>query len=156
VLRFVALAVIIPEVHREDEINLALLIMEGSTELTQSIADGANTTESTGVDSGLGDTSSTAAPAGGGLQSTLMMVGWVAVFGAVMYLFIFRPQKKKQKKEEALRKNVQVGDEIVTIGGLYGRVVSLKEDSVVIESVDHSKSRVAKWAIQANNTIHDD
>jgi preprotein translocase subunit YajC len=102
-----------------------------------------------------GDTSSQAASGGGSLQM-LTMVGYIAIFGAVMYLFIFRPQKKKKKQEEALRKNIQIGDEIVTIGGVFGRIVSLKEDSVIIESTDHSKTRVARWAIQTNNTLHDD
>lgn len=76
---------------------------------------------------------------------------------ALMYFLLIRPQKKKQKKEEAMRNNIQVGDEIITIGGIYGRVMSLKDDSIVIESLgDHSKQRIAKWAIQQNLTIHDD
>ena len=56
-----------------------------------------------------------------------------------------------------MRENLQVGDEILTIGGIYGRVISLKEDSIVIESKsDHSKLTIARWAMQQNLTVHDD
>lgn len=76
---------------------------------------------------------------------------------AAMYFFIIRPQKKKEKEEKKMRDNLQVGDEILTIGGIYGRVISLKEDSIVIESKsDHSKMTIARWAMQQNLTVHDD
>lgn len=85
---------------------------------------------------------------------------YIIVFGimfAAMYFFIIRPQKKKEKEEKKMRENLQVGDEIITIGGIYGRVISLKEDSIVIESKsDHSKMTIARWAMQQNLTIHDD
>ena len=91
---------------------------------------------------------------GGGL--IMMIVIYALLFGA-LYFFMIRPQKKKQKEEKKMRENLQVGDEIVTIGGIYGRVISLKEDTIVIESLsDHSKITIARWALQANNTVHDD
>lgn len=56
-----------------------------------------------------------------------------------------------------MRNNIQVGDEIVTAGGIIGRVVSIKEDNVVIETGnDRSKVRIKRWAIQSNETVHDD
>ena len=56
-----------------------------------------------------------------------------------------------------MRDSLQVGDEIVTIGGIYGRVISLKEDTIVIESKsDHCKLTVARWALQQNLTVKDD
>ena len=62
-----------------------------------------------------------------------------------------------KKEEKKMRDNLQVGDEIVTIGGIYGRVISLKEDTIVIESAsDHSKLTIARWALQTNLTVHDD
>ena len=86
----------------------------------------------------------------------MMIVIYALIFGA-MWFFLIRPQKKKQKKEEQLRNNIQVGDEIITIGGFYGRVMSVKDDDIVIESLgDKSKQRIAKWAVQQNLTIHDD
>lgn len=85
--------------------------------------------------------------------SIVLMVAMVAIF----YFFIMRPQKKKQKEEEKMRNDLQIGDEIVTIGGVYGKIVSLKEDSFVLESVvDKSKTKFARWAIQQNLTVHDE
>ena len=57
-----------------------------------------------------------------------------------MYFFIIRPQKKKEKAEKQMRENLQVGDEILTIGGIYGRVISLKEDSIVIFAIEQQLS----------------
>lgn len=88
-----------------------------------------------------------------GLTSILMLVPMILIF----YFFLIRPQKKKEKAEKLMRENLQVGDEILTIGGIYGRVISLKEDSIVIESKsDHSKLTIARWAMQQNLTVHDD
>ena len=85
-----------------------------------------------------------------------MILIYAALFGA-LYFFMIRPQKKKQKEEQKMRENLQVGDEIVTIGGIYGRVISLKEDTIVIESIsDHSKITIARWALQSNLTVHDE
>ena len=91
---------------------------------------------------------------GVGLISMLIIYG--LIFFA-LWFFLIRPQKKKQKEEQKMRENLQIGDEIVTIGGIYGRVISLKEDSFVIQSQsDHSKITVARWALQSNLTVHDD
>ena len=94
---------------------------------------------------------------GGGVQSIIVMVIYLAVIFGAMYLLLIRPQRKKQKEEKKMRENLQVGDEVVTIGGIYGRVISLKEDTIVIESnSDHSKLTIARWALQTNLTVHDD
>ena len=91
---------------------------------------------------------------GGGMG--IMIAIYALIFGA-MYFFLIRPQKKKQKEEKKMRENLQIGDEIVTIGGIHGRVISLKEDTMVIESLsDHSKLTLSRWALQSNNTVHDD
>lgn len=103
-----------------------------------------------GTTSGSGD----AAQQGGlGLGMFIPLILMVVLF----YFFLIRPQKKKEKAEKKMRENLQVGDEILTIGGIYGRVISLKEDSIVIESKsDHSKLTIARWAMQQNLTVHDD
>lgn len=89
--------------------------------------------------------------------SLIMMVVYMAIIIGAMYLFMIRPQKKKQKKEEAMRNAIQVGDEVVTIAGLYGRVVAIKEDSMILESgPDRAKQRVARWAIQQVLTVHEE
>ncbi len=75
----------------------------------------------------------------------------------VFYFILIRPQRKKDKEAQAMRNSVQVGDEIVTVGGIVGIVVSIKEDTIVLETgSDRSKVRVKRWAIQSNATIHDD
>ena len=75
----------------------------------------------------------------------------------VMYFILIRPQRKREKETQKMRNNVQVGDEITTSGGIIGRVVSLREDTVVIETgSDRSKIRIKRWAIQSNETLHDD
>lgn len=91
-----------------------------------------------------------------GSQTIMMVVSLVVMFAA-MYFLIIRPQRKKEKEERKMRENLQVGDEIVTIGGIHGRVISLKEETMVIESKsDHSKMTLARWALQSNLTVHDD
>lgn len=75
----------------------------------------------------------------------------------IMYFMMIRPQRKREKEIEEMRSKLEVGDEVITSGGVIGRVVSIQEDSIVIESgTSRSKIRVARWAIQANNTIKDD
>lgn len=97
------------------------------------------------------------AASGGGFMSMLPMLAIYALIFGAMWFFLIRPQKKKQKEEKKMRENLQIGDEIVTIGGVYGRVVALKEDTIVIESQsDHSKLTFARWALQQNLTVHDD
>ncbi len=93
----------------------------------------------------------------GGLPAMLPgLIMMVLMFGA-LYFFMIRPQKKKQKEEEKMRNNLQPGDEIMTIGGFYGRVISVKDDTVVIEStVDRSKQKILRSAIQQNFTAHDE
>ena len=91
-----------------------------------------------------------------GNLGTWGMIAYFVVIIGVMYLILIRPQRKKQKEEKKMRENLQIGDEVVTIGGIHGRVVSLKEDEFVIESKsDHSKLTFSRWALQQNLTIHD-
>lgn len=81
-----------------------------------------------------------------GLASTLFMV--VALF-AVMYFMMIRPQKKKDKELADMRNSMDIGDGIVTIGGIVGRIVALKDDTVVIETgTDRTRIRFKRWAIQ--------
>lgn len=74
----------------------------------------------------------------------------------LFYFLIIRPQKKKDTQVQTMRNAVQVGDEIVTIGGIVGIVLSIKEDTFLIETgSDRSKIRIKRWAIQANETVHE-
>ena len=75
----------------------------------------------------------------------------------VFYFVLIRPQRKRDKETQRMRNNLQVGDEIVTVGGVVGLVVSIKDDTVVVETGgDRSKIRIKRWAIQENLTVHDD
>lgn len=82
----------------------------------------------------------------------LMMVG---VF-VIMYFLMIRPQKKKQKEEQAMRDNLQIGDEITTIGGIVGKIVTVKDDSLIIETgADRNRMKITRWAISQNNTANE-
>ena len=95
-------------------------------------------------------------PQGGDWMYYLVTFGPLVLIVVLMYFIMIRPQRKKQKEEAKMRDNLQVGDEIVTIGGIVGKVVSMKEDSILIETgADRDKVRIMKWAVQTNNTVHD-
>ena len=102
--------------------------------------------------------SGTGEPTSGGWASILIMIVYIIGFAALIYFILIRPQRKKTKEEQKMRDSVQVGDEIITIGGLYGRIVSKKDDdSFIMESgADKNKIRIAKWSIQTNLTLHDE
>lgn len=98
--------------------------------------------------SGEGATTSSGSP----FTMIIIMVAMVAV----MYFLTIRPQKKKQQEEQKLRDSVQIGDEVTTIGGINGRVVTVKEDSIVLETgADRTKLKIMRWGIQTNNTAND-
>lgn len=93
---------------------------------------------------------------GGGTMMILAQVVPLVLVFVVFYFLLIRPQRKREKEVQKMRSNVEVGDEIVTAGGIIGRVVSLKEDTLIIETgTDRSKVRIARWAVQTNNTVHD-
>ncbi len=75
----------------------------------------------------------------------------------VLYFLIIRPQRKKEKADAAMREKLEVGDEVVTAGGIVGIIFSIKDDTVVVETGgDRSKIRIMKWAIAKCNTEHDE
>ncbi|MGN0443363.1 MAG: preprotein translocase subunit YajC [Acutalibacteraceae bacterium] len=95
---------------------------------------------------------SAAGQQGSGMTMIIMLV---AMF-ALMYFLMIRPQKKRQKEEQQMRDNIQVGDEVVTIGGICGRIVTIKEDAFVIETgADRCKIKMLKGAIQTNITANE-
>ena len=79
----------------------------------------------------------------------IMMVALLAVF----YFFMIRPENKRKKEAQAMRDALKVGDNITTIGGVIGDVVSVKDNSIVIEtSADRVRVEFAKFAVSTNNT----
>ena len=99
-------------------------------------------------------------------SSTDQMSSWLVILiqllsillvVVAMYFILIRPQRKREKETQTIRNSIQVGDEVTTSGGIVGRVVSLREDTVVIETgSDRSKIRIKRCAIQSNETLHDD
>ena len=95
------------------------------------------------------------AAAGGSMWISLDMI---VVLVGVMYFVMISPQNKRRKKEEKMRQDLQIGDEVTTIGGIMGKIVSIKEetDSLVIETgIDRSKIRVKRWSVASCDTVHD-
>lgn len=73
----------------------------------------------------------------------------IVLLFVVFYFFLIRPQKKRDKAEKEMRDSIQVGDEISTIGGFIGKVVSIKDDTLVIESsADRTKLKLYRWAVR--------
>lgn len=82
-----------------------------------------------------------------GLLPQLMILG---LFLLVMYFFLIRPQKKKEKSIQQMRSNLKVGDEIVTIGGICGKIVKTKENSIVIQvGADKIKFEMTRWSVSS-------
>ena len=91
-----------------------------------------------------------AAPAeGGGIGSFLPIIGYLLFFGAIMYLMVFLPQKRKDKKAKELMNSLQVGHRVTTHSGIVGKVVNIKDDVVTVESgVERTQIEFKKWAIR--------
>lgn len=74
----------------------------------------------------------------------------MALMLVLLYFMIYRPQKKQEKKDAAMRKSLEIGDQVTTIGGVIGRVVAIKDDTFVLETgADRIKIRFLKTAISA-------
>lgn len=75
---------------------------------------------------------------------------------AVFYFFTIRPQRKQEKESQEMRSSIEVGDEIVTIGGIVGTVVSLQDNTILLETAgERSKIRILRGAVQSNNTARE-
>ena len=72
----------------------------------------------------------------------------LALMLVLLYFMIYRPQKKQEKKDAAMRSSLEIGDQVTTIGGVIGRVVAIKDDTFVLETgADRVKIRFTKTAI---------
>ena len=92
---------------------------------------------------------STTDATGGGMYTIIML----AVMIGIMYFLMIRPESKRKKEAEQMRAAMKVGDEIVTIGGITGKVVQVKDDKFVIETgADQVRIEFAKWALRSNET----
>ena len=84
--------------------------------------------------------------ANGGVSSLLSLLVFPVLL-VIMYFFMIRPQRKQQKELQNFRDALKKGDKVVTIGGIYGTVAEIKEDSVLIEVDNNVKIRVSKQAL---------
>ena len=79
-----------------------------------------------------------------------LSIGMIVLLFVVLYFFMIRPQKKQEKKDAAMRDSLEVGDEVTTIGGIIGKVVSIKGETFVLETTkDKTKIRFLKGAIRS-------
>ena len=92
----------------------------------------------------------TAAPAATGMGSTVFML---VMMLAIMYFIMIRPENKRKKEAEQMRSSVKKGDKVVTIGGITGTVVDVKDNKFVLETgADQVRIEFEKWALSSNET----
>ena len=92
----------------------------------------------------------------GGIMSILTALIPLALIIVVFYFLLIRPEKKRSKQMKEMLDNLQIADEIVTTGGIIGRVLSIKEDTVLIETgSDRTKLRILRSSIAENRTVHE-
>ena len=87
---------------------------------------------------------------GGGMPALIMQIGLFVVIIAVFYFMLIRPESKRKKDAAKMRRELIVGDEITTIGGIVGKIVSIKDDTITLETgADKSRIKVKSWAVSA-------
>lgn len=85
----------------------------------------------------------TADPAAtGGVASTLLMVGWIVLIIGMFYFLLIRPQKKEQKKMQAMLSTLETGDCVLTSSGFYGIVIDITDDTVIVEFGNNKNCRI--------------
>ncbi|KJR48524.1 Preprotein translocase subunit YajC [Desulfosporosinus sp. I2] len=80
-------------------------------------------------------------------QQTLTLVLYFAVFFGIMYFLMIRPQQKQAKKRQAMMSSLRVRDQVITTGGIYGKISKVKDDSVILQIADKVEVEMAKSGI---------
>lgn len=102
-------------------------------------------------------TANTQAPEASASATLFMTFFPFVLLIGVFYFLIIRPQKKQEKRDKEMRDNLEIGDEIVTNGGIVGLVTQIKDDTLVIETGgNRTRIRIKKWAIAQIVTEKDD
>lgn len=95
--------------------------------------------------------SSTAAETQSTANPLITFVLPLGFFFVLLYFMLIRPQRKREQEQKALQSNVQIGDEVITTGGIVGIVVRVAEDTLVIETGgERNKIRIKNWGIAEN------
>ena len=90
-------------------------------------------------------------------ESYISLFFTLALMLVMLYFMIYRPQKKQEKKDAAMRSSLDIGDQVTTIGGVIGRVVAIKDDTFVLETgADRVKIRFIKNAISSVEKLNMD
>ena len=90
-------------------------------------------------------------------ESYISLFFTLALMLVLLYFMIYRPQKKQEKKDAAMRAALEIGDQVTTIGGVIGRVVAIKDDTLVLETgADRVKIRFTKNAISSVEKLNMD
>ena len=84
-------------------------------------------------------------PPGAGIMNIAMLVGFVALF----YFIVWRPQSKRAKAHKALVSGLSKGDEVLTSGGLVGKVTKVEDDFIVVQVADNVELKVQRQAVSA-------
>ena len=90
-------------------------------------------------------------------ESYISLFFTLALMLVMLYFMIYRPQKKQEKKDAAMRSSLEIGAQVTTIGGIIGRVVAIKDDTFVLETgADRVKIRFTKNAISSVEKLNMD
>ncbi|WP_206812597.1 preprotein translocase subunit YajC [Paradesulfitobacterium ferrireducens] len=80
-------------------------------------------------------------------SSTVTLVLYFAVFFGIVYFLMIRPQQKQQKQRQALLSSLKVKDKVITVGGIHGKIMKVKDKSVILQIADKVEIEIAKAGI---------
>lgn len=87
----------------------------------------------------------------GGSGSQIQSIGMMVLLVVVFYFFMIRPQMKKAKEQKKFREGLKEGDNVITIGGIHGKILKLEDTTVVLQMHDNSKIKFERSALVPNS-----
>jgi preprotein translocase subunit YajC len=96
---------------------------------------------------GCSSTNTSNATTSSSLGTWLLLIIFIAVILGFMYFFTVRPQQKKQQEKLKMLQSLQIGDMVITNGGIYGKIQNIYSESFIIKTDSGDTMRVAKWAV---------